>query len=258
MYSDATPPQEKNTNLESGRLRRLARSVLRKAGINVGAPAELVTPAELAAPAEKAAPFEHPLFHKLEVDPAALAAMDEDTRIAALTDTVREELVRLGIDEQKAVFRGVAHRAGNITPQLVTTYGTDKFIGHDWRNPPQSVEEAVPYRNRDRAEDLPADIYAVPTLDWAIGGFTGLGGLGGRTGLRNFAAGNSDSFILVYDANKVFTEFMPDNKSGEHWRATFLTEPDEALLACIQLTPHGAPNAAGQPPLPSSVKSPVS
>jgi hypothetical protein len=167
--------------------------------------------------------------------------MDEGQRKAALTDAVRQELQQLGIDEQKAVFRGMAHPAGNITPQLVTTYGTDRFVGHDRRNLPQSVEGAIPYRNNGETGDLTADTYAVPSLSWAVGGFSELGG---TAGLDNFASGRSEPFVLVYDSDKVSTERTPGGQGGEQWRSTFLTEPKEALLACIQL----APGTAEQPP----------
>ncbi|MET0779240.1 MAG: hypothetical protein ABWY71_00240 [Candidatus Saccharimonadales bacterium] len=225
MRVEPSATQEKPASPKGGRVRAyLARMAIRNNG-TVAKPVDVT---------EQAPPFEHPLFHKAGVDPTALATIEEGERKAALTETVRGKLTQLGIDEKEAVFRGLAHPAGNITPQVVCTYGTDRFEGYGRHNLPQSVEGLTPYRNRGQTGDLSADTYAVPSLSWAVGGFSELDG---AAGLDNFATGHSEPFILVYDSKKVFTERTPGNQGGEQWRSTFLTEPREALLACIQLAP---------------------
>lgn len=176
--------------------------------------------------------YQHPLLHRLYLGTTVMNELRQNNR-TGLVSLTRNYMEQLGLDERGIVFRGLSHPAGVLTDRLVCTYGTDRFVGYGPGNYPTAVEGLQPYRNRGDSAPLTADTYGVPDLHWALA-FTGLADTGGADALES---GNRQAFLLLYDAAQIHVERTPGNAGGEQWRATFTTDPSQALLALIQYMP---------------------
>jgi hypothetical protein len=178
--------------------------------------------------------FQDPLFHELLIPSDALTQPANADIKLVLLRTIRTQLENLNIIEERALFRGLCHPAGNITAQLICMYGTDRFVDYGPGNLPKSVEGLTPHRNNGEKTSLSADTYAVPHLEWAIA-FTSLLD---NEGIQNFYSGRFDSFIAVYDNEQLESERTPGNNGGEQWRSSFKNDPTDAFTALIHLKPN--------------------
>lgn len=66
-------------------------------------------------------------IRRLQISLEVLDQLNQGNRVA-LTELIRNELAKVGLSEQELVFRGLAHPPKNITGQLLSKYGTDRFL----------------------------------------------------------------------------------------------------------------------------------